>query len=471
MNAVRYIFSTTEAQERKQRMDNKAPFLCGSVIKKLFTLLALLTIATPAWAVAEIQSWQMNNGLRVLLMEAHQVPMVVMRLTLPAGSSMDAPGKGGTATMLAAMLGDHTKIHHHAAWADYLDAQAIRLGSGASRDSMSIGLTVLKEALPQGVGALSEALLQPGWSRKRFKKMRSDAISANKKSLEQPQVQAAIAIGKLLYGDHPYGHRSGGDAASLAAITMRDMKQLYRDQVTPDAAVLAVSGDVTMAELHKLLAPLAAWHGTAKHHLSDISATANPAPIKQHITMATQQATVALVRIGLDRQAPDLFPTLLMNHILGGGGFSSKLMMQVREKRGLVYGVYSYFEPLSRPGPFVISLQTRADQTQQALKVVRQVMARMAAGKINHKAIHAAKANLTGSFTHRLDSNGKRVGLMSMIGYYHLPLDYLQNWRARIEAITLAQVQVSAARYLKASDWSEVIVGPKSVPHQRHISK
>ncbi|MDX8409521.1 MAG: pitrilysin family protein [Mariprofundales bacterium] len=429
-------------------------------MKRLLVLMTLLFSATPAWAIAPIQAWQMDNGLRVLLMEAHNVPMAVMRLTVAAGSSMDPTAKGGTAGMLAAMLGDHTKHHDHVAWADYLDAQAIRLGAGADRDGLSFSLTALKEALPEGVNALTEALLAPGWDKTRFDKIRTDTVSAMKKSLEKPQVRASIAAVRLLYGDHPYGHRTSGDPKSLMAITMGDMQRLYRQQIRPDTAVLAVSGDITMAELRQLLAPLASWRGKAKRQLSDLAPVANPVAVTKTIVMPIRQATVQLVRLGLNRQASDLFPTLLMNHIFGGGGFASRLMHEVREKRGLVYGVYSYFQPLTVAGPFVISLQTRADQPQQALTVVRQVMARMAAGKIDGKAIVAAKANLTGGFAHRLDSNAKRVGLMSMIGYYHLPLDYLQTWTDRIEAITPAQVHASAARYLDASSWSQIIVGP-----------
>jgi len=152
---------------------------------------------------------------------------------------------------------------------------------------------------------------------------------------------------------------------------------------------------------------------------------------------------------------------MLLDHILGGGGFASRLMNEVREQRGLVYGVYSYFMPLAVPGPFVISLQTRADQAGKALDVVREVMRKMHDGDIGKQELAAAKANLTGSFAHRLDSNAKRVGLMSMIGFYGLPLDYLQNWEARINAVTLAEVKHEAARFLDAEDWNVIQVGPE----------
>jgi len=432
----------------------------SQITKQLIALAILLCAASPAFAIAPIAQWQMDNGLRVLLMEAHNVPMVVMRLTVPAGSSMDRPGKGGTASMLAGMLGDHTAHHDYKAWADHLDAEAIRFGVGADRDGLSFGITALSEASKQAVAVLSEALLQPGWNSKRFAIMRTDSISSLNKSLEKPSVRAAIAARHHLYGDHPYGHRSSGSPQSLATLTMADLKRLYRDQVKPDQAVLAVSGDVTMAQLQQLLAPLTAWKGKAVHAFMKLPAVAMPKAETLHIKMKTRQATVQLVRIGLDRQARDLFPTLLMNHILGGGGFSSQLMTEVREKRGLVYGVYSYFQPLAVAGPFVVSLQTRADQSEKALAVVRQVMASMAAGKISSNALQAAKDNLAGGFAHRLDSNAKRVGLMSMIGYYHLPLDYLQRWTDRINAVSLAQVQAAAARYLQAAPWTTVVVGP-----------
>ncbi len=426
----------------------------------LLAALFWLSSATVAQAIAPITEWRMENGLRVLLMESHHVPMVVMRLTVPAGSSMDAPGKEGSAAMLAAMLGDHTRKHDYRAWADLLDAQAIRFGVGADRDGLSFSLTTLRETLPEAVAVLAESLLEPGWDRRRFDIIRQDTISSLRKSLEQPRVRAAIAATRRLYGNHPYGHRISGSESSLKAIGIVDLRTLYQQQVKPRGAVLAVSGDITLPELKRLLAPLAAWHGKPARRLPDLPQPKTPEMGAIAIAMPTRQTTVQMVRLGMSRHE-EIFPALLMNQILGGGGFASRLMREVREKRGLVYGVYSYFEPLEVSGPFVITLQTRADQTEQALDVVHRVMKEMAAGNISHTALRAAKDHLIGGFAHRIDSNGKRVALMSMIGYYSLPLDYLQRWTDRIEAVSLAQVKEAAGRYLRVSSWSTVIVGPK----------
>ncbi len=428
----------------------------------LVIILAFATIPT-ARATPPIQQDRLDNGLRVLLMEARNVPMVVMRLTVPAGSRLDPKGKGGTASMLASVLEDHTKKHNFVSWADFLDAQAIRLGAGADRDSLSISMTALKEALPEGVHALTEAALMPGWNEKRFLFLKTDAISAAKKSLEEPDVRAAQSTTRMLYPRHGYGHRPGGSVDSLERIDLADLRSMYHRQFKPQGAVLAVSGDITMKELLRQIRPLlAGWEGAPEKSLRDITKPASvPGGEKRHVTMATRQMTVQLSRLGPSRYAPDFFTDMLLNHILGGGGFSSRLMNEVREKRGLVYGVYSYFMPLATSGPFVITLQTRADQAGQALKVVRDVMRRMHDGHISQQQLTAAKENLTGGFALRMDSDAKRVRLMSMIGFYGLPLDYLQVWKRHINAVTLAEVKAAAARFLTPADWDTVQVGPK----------
>jgi len=148
--------------------------------------------------------------------------------------------------------------------------------------------------------------------------------------------------------------------------------------------------------------------------------------------------------------------------MLGGGGFASRLMEEVREKRGLVYGIYSYFVPRAVEGPFVIMLQTRADQADQASRIVRQVLKDMAAGHLTAQALAAAKANLVGGFAQRMDSNRERVGLMSMIGLYDLPLDYLARWTHEVERVSLRDVRAAARRWLTPAAWNEVRVGPEA---------
>ncbi|NWF38903.1 insulinase family protein [Mariprofundus sp. NF] len=423
-------------------------------------LLLLLSFSSTASAVPPIQQAQLNNGLRILLMEAHNVPMVSMNLAMVAGSRFDTADKGGTASILASMLSDHTAKHGHEVWADLLDGDAIQLGGGVGRDEMNLSLTVLKDVLEPGLDAFAEALLQPGWNKKRFAIMKQNALASAQKEQEEPGVQAGEAAATLLFAGHPYGHRSGGSLASLKKIEIADLKQLYKTQIKPQGAVLAVSGDITMAELKPLLEKkLATWIGSPANGLADITAPQGVRGKNVDVSLPTSQTQLQLLRLGPTRGDADFFPVFVLNHILGGGGFGSRLMEEVREKRGLTYGVYSYFSPLATNGPFVISLRTRADQATEAEAVVRNVLAEMAAGKITKKQLTESKENLTGSFAQRMDSNRERVSLISMIGLYNLPLDYLTVWSDRIDAVTLQQLRDQAAVYLNPDHWNRVRVG------------
>ena len=424
-------------------------------------LITALLWAMPAHAVPPIQEQQLDNGLRILLMEAHNVPMVSMQLSMAGGSRFDPANKGGTATLLAAMLGDHTARHNHEALAQRLDAEAIQLGAAADREGLNLSLTVLKEVLPVGINALAEALLEPGWNKTRFKLIKENAISAAQKAQEEPGTRAAQASVELLFGNHPYGHPAGGTLATLKNIKLADLQHLYQTQLKPEGAVLAVSGDITMRELVDLLKPsIKSWRGAPETGLFDVEKANDVHGQTRAIEMPTTQTLAQLVRLGPARKDADFFPVFVLNHLLGGGGFGSRLMEEVREKRGLVYGVYSYFIPLASEGPFIISLQTRANQAAEAEGVVRDVMREMYDGKITKRQLKESKANLIGSFAQRMDSNRERVGLMGMIGFYQMPLDYLQVWTEKVESVTLANVQSAARMYMNPEMWNLVQVGP-----------
>ena len=441
--------------------------------KTFITQLTLLLLCgfsfmNAAQAVPPIKEAKLDNGLRILLIKAHAVPMVSMQLTMAAGSRFDARGKGGTANLLATMLTDHTKKHGREAWATLLDSEAIRLGAGADRDGLNLSMTVLKEVLPAGMDTFTEALLTPGWNKKRFALIKENAISSARKSLEEPGVRASEVSSQILFPNHPYGHRPNGTLESLNRIKLADLKKLYANQIKPEGAVLAVSGDITMPELLEQLKPmLANWKGAPKQSLFDIDKTDEVHATTKQVEMQTTQTLSQLIRLGPARRDTDFFPAFVLNHMLGGGGFGSRLMEEVREKRGLVYGVYSYFIPLASSGPFIITLQTRADQAEEAENVVRSVLKELYSGKISKKELKDAKSNLIGSFAQRMDSNRERMGLMSMIGFYDMPLDYLQVWTQKVESVTLADIKISAKTYLNPEQWNLLRVGPQTGPKAR----
>ncbi|OIO67147.1 MAG: peptidase M16 [Zetaproteobacteria bacterium CG_4_9_14_3_um_filter_49_83] len=435
------------------------------------TLLIGLLLPFYAEAIPQIQEQSLPNGVRVLLVEAHNIPMVSMQITLPAGSRFDQHGKGGSASLLAEMLTDHTALHDDKQWALWLDSEAMRIGSGADRDTLQLSMTVLRESLGTGIQAVSEALLHPGWKQQRFDLIRKNAVDGATKALEDPGTQTAEATASLLYADHPYGHRSPGTAESLARIQLPDLQRLYSEQIKPQGSVIAISGDTTMQEIISLLQPrLKDWVGVPS--VAAMAIAEPPLVLGQNnqISMPTSQVQLQYSRLGIARSSKDFFPLFVLNHILGGGGFGSRLMEEVREKRGLVYGVYSYFMPLLAPGPFIISLQTKASQADDADLVVRDVLDQMRHGAITEKQLSDSKKNLIGSFAQRLDSNRERVGLIGMIGFYHLPLDYLQQWVEQVNAVSLANVKIIAQDWLDPDAWNLVETGPYSIANPSHRS-
>lgn len=429
---------------------------------RLFLALTLclcsLNVATAATAV---QQRTLDNGLNILLIEAHNVPMVAIKLVVPAGSRFDAEHKGGSAALLSGLLMDHTQKHDYQAWAAKLDDAAIRLGSGVDKDTMSFSLTVLREALDEGVQALSEAVLQPGWQQKRFDFLQQNAISAATKAREEAATYAAEEVNKILFPSHPYGHVVSGSVLSLEKIQLVDLQQIYQQQVKPDGAVLAVSGDITMDELVVALeAYLSDWKGKPAHAFADI---ATPQPSAQQASLVTlnkHQALVEWVRLGPSRHDDNYKTLLVLNHMLGGGGFGSRLMEEIREKRGLVYGVYSFFQPLETNGVYTIRLLTKASQAAEAEVVLRDVLQGLADGHISQADLDKSKRNLMGGFAQRMDSNRERAGLLAMMGVYQRPLDYLQNWTKSVRYVTLADVKKAAKQYLQPKDWKRVLVGP-----------
>ncbi len=436
-------------------------------MKQLWMGIFLLFLSVQQVSAAQVQQHVMDNGLNVLLIEAHNVPMVAMKLVVPAGSRFDAQGKAGSAALLSGMLTDHTKQHDYLAWAAKLDDAAIRLGSNVDKDTMSFSLTVLSEALDEGVQALSEAVLQPGWQQKRFEFLQKNAVSSVIKAREEATTYAAEEVNKLLFPNHPYGHAVSGNVQSLKQIQLKDLKLFYQQQVRPDGAVLAVSGDITMDALLAALKPyLNGWKGKPVHAFSDIKQPQPNAQQASFVTLDKHQALVEWVRLGPSRHHPDYKALLVLNHMLGGGGFGSRLMEEIREKRGLVYGVYSFFQPLETNGAYTIRLLTKADQAAEAEVVLRDVLQGLADGHISQEDLDKSKRNLVGGFAQRMDSNRERAGLLAMMGVYKRPLDYLQNWTKSVSSVTLADVKRMAKQYLQPKDWKRVLVGPDVVQQQ-----
>jgi zinc protease len=284
-------------------------------------------------------------------------------------------------------------------------------------------------------------------------------IAALKEADTKPESLADRAFQKAVYGAHPYALRVSGEVTSVEKVTVQDLRDFYARYYHAGDAVVAIMGDVSRAEAEAIAQNL-----TAQLPLATASATLPEVALQiaaseQRITHPATQSHILLGAPGMARNDPDYFPLYVGNYILGGGGFVSRLMEQVREKRGLAYSVYSYFIPLKQPGAFQIGLQTKKEQADEALQLVRGTLAEFIAKGPTEKELLAAKQNIVGGFPLRIDSNRKILDYLSIIGFYNLPLTYLDDFTRNVEQVSVAQVRDAFARRVHPEQMATVIVG------------
>lgn len=423
-----------------------------------------------ARAAIPIQHWTQASGAQVWLVESPSIPMLDVQLDFDAGNRRDPAAQAGLADVTALMAGkgvaasggqaalDENQLGE--AWADL----GASFGASAGMDRMSFGLRTLTDPalLPQALALAARQLGQPAWPDAVWPRERQRLSAAIAEARTRPAAVAALAYAKAVYGDHPYGYETTPE--SLARITIADMQAFYAQHIQPCRAKVSVVGAVTRAQADALVAELlgrlpASGPCTALPPVAEVAPLAAARDIR--IPMQAAQAQVLIGQPGYKRSDPAFFALLVGNHILGGGGFSSRLMGELREQRGLTYGVSSSFSPGLHAGAFTIGLQTRPDQADEAVKLVRQVLAGFVADGPTAAELQAAKDNLIGGFALRLDSNRKLLGNVANIAWNGLPLDYLEHWNAHVAAVSAEQVRQAFQRVLQPDRMVTVVVGGK----------
>ena len=434
---------------------------------------AILTGATalffinPAWAGIPIQQWTQASGARVYLVESPAIPMVDVQIALDAGSRRDPADKPGLANLTAAGTANGVRatttepaLDEHQlgeAWADL----GASFGGSVSADRMSFALRSLTypDLLDKAVRLAARQLGEPSFPEAPWLRDRPKLIASLKEADTRPATLAGRAFSQAVYGTHPYGWEM--NEAGLLRTSVADMRALHARAVRACDAKVSIVGALNRAQadalVTQLFARLPAGRCTPQPAVPEVQPLA--AASEQRIPFASAQAQVLLGQPGYKRNDPDFFALLLGNHILGGGGFSSRLTEEVREKRGLTYSVYSGFSPGLHAGAFSIGLQTRPDQAEQALGLVREVLAKFVAEGPTEKELRAAKDNLIGGFALRLDSNRKLLDNVANIAWNGLPLDYLDSWTQRMEKVSAAEVRAAFARVLQPQKMATVVLG------------
>ncbi|HJV81597.1 pitrilysin family protein [Noviherbaspirillum sp.] len=437
-------------------------------MKRILFIFALTLIGVaPAHAALHIQSWTLANGAKVLFVENHSIPILDISVEFDAGSRRDPQGKSGMAALTNAMLarGLHeasapvaepamTEAQISDAFADI----AAQRGGGAGSDRAGASLRTLSSAAERdtAVALLARVLAHPSFPENFLARDKARMIASIKEDETKPESIASKAFWKLLYGSHPYAEHE--TVESVEAITRDDLVAFHAAHYVANQAVIAMIGDVTRAEADKLAQQLTVRlpQGAPLPALPSVQL----APAREErIPHPASQAHIFTGMPAIARGDADYFPLMVGNYTLGGGGFVSRLTREVREKRGLSYSVYSYFNPLAQPGPFEAGLQTQKGQADEALKVVRDTIAAFLRDGPTPQELQAAKDNLIGGFALRIDNNKKILDNIAAIGFYKLPLDYLDTWTDKVGKVTIDDIKAAFRRKIALDKMSTVVVG------------
>lgn len=434
------------------------------MLKNLERLAAvlLLCVATSAQALLPIEHWQTSAGTRVYFVANPSLPMVDISVDFPAGSGFDTKQKSGVAAMTHGLLRlDADGLGEDDIARGFADVGAV-IGGRFDSDRAGLSLRTLSDPQHRGpaLDLFARILRAPEFPASVLDREKVRQIGALREADLKPDTQAGRLFNQLVFRDHPYALRSVGDVDTVGAMTRADLVAFYVQHYVAERAVIAIMGDVSRAEAEAIAEQLTS---RLQHGNGTVPVLPKVEPLENAITrVVAHPATQSHIFIGapgIRRSDPDYFPLFVGNYVLGGGGFVSRINNEVRQKRGLAYSAYSYFSPLLMTGPFVIGMQTQRDQADEALAVVRKTLREFVSTGPTESELKAAKQNIVGGFPMRIDSNRKIHEYLGVIGFYGLPLSYLEDFTANVERVTVADIKAAFARKVDPERLVTVVVG------------
>jgi zinc protease len=427
--------------------------------KRFLIALFALVLALPAWAGVGIQHWMTPQGSRVYFVENHDIPMLDVAVDFPAGSGFDTTARSGLAGLTHTMLDQGAGGLSDITIARRLADVGAQLGGAFDRDRAGVSLRTLSSARErdEALFLLATVLHKPEFPQAAFLRERARTLAGLREEEARPGDVADKAFYRALYGNQGYGLPGAGEPESLKKLGRADLRAWYKARYRAGDAVISIIGDMTRPEAEQLALRIAS--GLPQGKAASLIAAAAMPPSEKRIVHPSAQSHVLMGQVGIARSDPDYFPLYVGNHVLGGGGFDSRMIDEVRQKRGYAYSAYSYFIPLAQPGPLVIGLQTKNAQVDDALKVARETVAKFVAEGPTEAELKQAKNNLVGGFPLRIDSNKKILDYLRAIGFYRLPLTYLDDWVRNVEAVTLEQIRDAFKRRVSPEKLTVVVVG------------
>ena len=420
--------------------------------------LALILLALPLRAEVAIQQVTSPGGITAWLVEDHGIPFTALEIRFRGGTSLDAPGKRGAVNLMAGLIEEGAAGLDAQGFAAARDALAAEYRFGASQDSVSVSARFLTENRDAAVDLLRSALITPRFDADAVERVRGQVLSNIRSDAMDTNALAGLAFDAAAFGSHPYGSSGDGTEASVAGLTRDDVVAAHAGALARDRIYVAAVGDISPAQLGALLDHLlgdlpdvgAALPGRADYALS-------PGVVVQDFP--TPQSVVLFGHQGITRDDPDFFAAYLLNEILGGGRFTARLMTELREKRGLTYGVATYLVPMDQAELVMGQFAADNDKVAQAIDLVRESWAALARDGVTEAELAAAKTYATGSYPLRFDGNGPIANILVGMQMQHLPIDYAATRDAKINAVTLADIKRVAARLLRPEALHFTVIG------------
>lgn len=418
---------------------------------------ALLT-ATPALAEMQIQTVDTPGGFHAWLVQDDSIPFTSLQIRFRGGTSMDLEGKEGAVNLMTGLLDEGAGDMDSAAFTTASESLAATYRFDTGKDAMSVSAQFLTENRDEAVDLLRSSLNEPRFDQDAIDRVRGQVLAGIISDAKDPDSIAAATFDSVVFGDHPYARPVEGTEDSVAALTRDDLIAAHAATLTRDRVYIAAAGDISADELSALIDDL----------LGDLPTSNAPLPGDMQVSTGagvtvvpfdTPQSVAIFGHEGIKRDDPDFFAAYVLNTILGGGGFEARLMTEVREKRGLTYGVYAYLMPMDHAELYIGRVASGNDRIAEAVSVIRDEWTKMAENGVTQEELDQAKTYLTGAFPLRFDGNGPIARILVEMQMDGLTPDYVQTRNAQIEAVTLEDAKRVAARILKPEALHFVIVG------------
>ncbi len=430
------------------------------MITKIFALIISLLIAASVQASPKIEHWQTSNGARVYFVAAPELAMVDVEVVFDAGSARDGD-LSGTALLTNAMLNEGAAGLNTNQIAAEFENVGAQFSNSSERDMAELSMRSLTAdfALKPALATFRKVLTQPNFPATSFERLQKQMLIGLQAEKQSPVAIASRAFYTNLYDKHPYAAMPSGDESSVKKLNIAALKAFYQQYYVAKNAIVVLVGALTTEQAKVLAEDLIADlpEGKVAKPLADVASLTSAQKIT--IDYPSSQTHIVMGQPGVSRHDPDYFALYVGNHILGGSGLVSQLSNEIREKRGLSYSVYSYFRPMRELGPYQFGLQTRNDQAKEALDVMQKTLTDFIHNGPTEEELIAAKQNITGGFALRVDSNSKIAGYTAMIGFYGLPLDYLDTFNSNVNAITIKQIQDAFTRRVHPDKIVTILVG------------